>query len=277
MLDIGEETGAANLLSGTVTPFLYAHYKLNEGAGDWLYDSSGNDRHFQWNQGAPDYPNPVNATADLAGIWTDEGIAWGALANHDKFISVIEDAFTISDDGVSGIYIAQVTVTGVLTGGSAILSRRRAIAGPADAGFQFQLNLTNPSSQFVIHDGTNTIAGATSPNTWATDEKYTVAFCKDWNNGVAYLLEASDTSIVQYDQDADKTFASPVDMSKATEVACVGARGVGLASEGANNMTVHNIRCYEDANGGALPNNLGDIVRWLHQNPVANIPAEWWS
>jgi len=249
-----------------VTPHLYAHLKMDEGLGDVLNDSSGNGHDLLWNTSG------VNANASDAGIWSVDGLAFAAAVAHDSFNAANVSEYALENPDYSSVQVYQVTVTGALTANSSIASKRAAATGYMNRLISATNLITN-----ALYDASGTVTTISNTDALVIGEKFTVLRYFDASTNAEGLIIASDTTVVQYKVSAEDTPSAVIDPLLSNEVFCIGQRGGVTASEPCNNLTVYNLRHYEDTDGGALPEKLGDIARWLHQNPTANIPAKWWS
>jgi hypothetical protein len=253
--------------SSKATPFLYCHLKLDEGSGDILNDSSGNGRHLTWNT------EGTNATADAAGIWASNGIAFGSVVTGDEFVGSNTSEFPFEIPDYTWVCAVQFTRTGALSNNASLFGSAGSSAG--QSGINIILRSSDNDIIGNIREGTVNVAQANPATASVLDEKTTFLCAFDAVENKLYGWHATDTTVTQYEATAGDTPSSV--LTEGNIAVAVGIRGAGVSADRANNYTLHNVRVYFDLDGGALPNNLADITRWLHENPTANIPAEWWS
>jgi hypothetical protein len=273
---LNDTIGEKDLKSASkATPFLYAHLKIDEGAGDILYDSSGNGHNLIWD-------TRTNATAAAAGVWTANGLEFNAtVTNNDLFYSDEARAYPFENPNYTSIYVCQFTPTSAtFATNSSLFCARATTNGVTDAGWQWYF-LATGDLRVLLHDGTSTNLAVVSSSGVAitANDKMTsmITFDASTNELGMYIVSDADADFVQYYSAGTATPSAAIDESLATAKPALGARSWDSSAEDTISTIFHNLRCYHDTDGGALPNNLGDICRWLHQNPTANIPAEWWS
>lgn len=257
---------------GKESPFLYANLEYQETSGIILADSSGNGHNMTWN------PAGTNSTPP-AGLMTGDGLSYGAATNGDGWIASSSEEFPFENQIYSSIYVHTFTVTGAMTQHSSLLCKRGALAA-GDGGFQHYMPTTLRANNTLHGADLGQLATVNLGLTEipAINEKMTVAFCFDAVEARLKIVGCGDStaSLVQY---ADNISGAPTGQTTSTNmIAMIGARSESLqGSELANNIDIHHSHFYHDFNGGALPANLFDIVRWLHDNPNSLIPAKWWS
>lgn len=273
----GFNLGGVDLLSANaVTPFVYAQFNLEGGSGDIITDLSGNGHNLYW-----DTENNLAYDANTSGLWTVDGLAFGAVVENEVFSASNPSVFPLQNENYSSVYVARFTKTAaVALELSTIFAKRGAISGDTDGGWQWHVSNVNQKTTFLLHDGTTTIMNVPTALLTALpiSEVITAMICFDASINAGYMIQASDSTIVQYDLTVTATPSDIVHSDVITSKATIGGRSQSLSgSESTNNMTMHGYRFYHDFNGGALPTNLSDICRWLHQHPHAHIPAHWWS
>ncbi|MBT8450186.1 MAG: hypothetical protein KJO69_10875 [Gammaproteobacteria bacterium] len=269
--------GAADLLSpSNATEFLHGHLKLDEGGGDVLNDSSGNNRDLTWSTSG------ANATAAAAGVWTGNGLEYGSgTAAEDCFIASSKDHYNIGDNSKTWLAVIQYTLTSIPIADISLFSGRGAVGGAVDAGHTIAVTPTQVAT--AVHNGTSVIATITTGGTMgAANERFTAAIAVDASQGSfgeINLITCGDTTTahIQYQVRTPVTITALNDTTTSNDFTCIGQRSSVLGANLTKDIIFHSVRCYCDESGGALPDNLGDIVRWLHQNEEANIPALWWN
>ena len=265
--------GAENLFdTAKVTQHLYSHLKMDEGAGDILNDSSGNGHDLIWQ------PVGANATADAAGVWTVDGLSYnGTPLNYDVFKGKSQSDYDFADSSKSSVYVYHVSRTlATHVEKVSLMCKRGGASGTSDGGYEHTISTSPFKAGLEIHNGSTSLAVAISNTTLPVDEKATIAMCFDASANNVFIIVATNTTIAQYEVGTKVTPTGTVDVANSTQTVAIGQRSAAQASDRITNMDIFNYRFYEDTAGGALPENLADIVRWLHQNPTANIPAKWW-
>lgn len=269
--------GAEDLTSDSKkTRFLHGHLKIDEGGGDILNDSSGNGRGLTWNTSG------TNATAADAGVWTVNGLEYGSsTASFDCFVASNKEDYNLGDNSKTWICVVQFIIKIAPAANTSLFSGRGGVGGNTDAGHTFYMN-SSFGTAAALHNGTSSLANKTSGvgNLGTVDELYTSAFCLDASegaNGSIKLINAGGSTNVQYHETTFNAITALNDTSTSDDFTCIGQRSGLQNSELTKDVVIKNVRCYCDPDGGALPNNLPDIIRWLHQNPTANIPSKWWS
>jgi len=266
--------GAVNLFNPT--PHIYADLKMDEYGGDVINDSSGNGHHLTW-----DTLNRLGYDANTAGIWTIDGLTFVDAIAHEVFSAATTLEYPFHNENYSSIYVAKLATTGVVVAENAsILCKRDGIDTTQDGGFQWFISAVNQMPYCVFHGGSDGTFCTSLPGTTEATiaEKTTSMICFDATTNEVLMFTCGDSINVQHRSTVIVSPTGTVDNANLITKATIGARGQLLSgSEKSNNISINGIKCYHDMAGAALPNNLGDICRWLHLHPDNHIPAHWWS
>lgn len=258
-----------NLADAEPSPHSYAQFKFDEASGLLLNDATGNGNNLSWITSGANATPPVD-------MWQPGFLQYGNPAVADDAWGAVDaDSFPFANMTYSSLYFLRIKTTAARAGATQILCKAGAGSGnDIYGGFRLYINPTGGFQVLITH-GAGTAAGASTVAALTIDEEYTCA---------AYYDAATNTIGVAVVSDV--TAATPILRTAAgsgisynlgTTTPALGQRGVGNATDLLSDCNIYMMDCYHDVEGGALPANLADILKWKHFNQDTRIPADWWA
>ncbi len=250
----------------TITSKLYSHLDMGAGSGTVFTDLSGNGHHLTY-QNDPSDP----------GGWNADSYSWDSSpASNDYWVPALASEYRFDNQSYTSLYVYRFSLDVLLSGINVSLICRRGVGvGEADEGFQhLVLASERVGMNFYAGGGSGTI---TSPATAVTiGEIVTVGIYYDSTNDLNGCVIAGDDTANHIQWEADTDAPGVVAAGIGTQIACLGQRSASRPSERLQDLTMYDCQCYEDTAGGAISGDINDIIRWMHNHPLKEIPAIWW-
>lgn len=256
------------------SPHLYAYFDCIQETDDKVVtDRSGNGHHLNWDTIATHNTVP-------SGYRTSNYIQFPASPSvNDVWIASSASEFPMQNLNYSWIQIVRGLIGTAPAASNAFgINKRGAVSGATDAGFTMAV-ASSQRYQCQLHNGSAQV-GLSSPTTFITTNDMMTAMMA-WDQVAKQLscYVASDATFRQYETDVQDGSGYDLDYgASSTQVAALGSRSKSLAASDVSKDTqIHFLQVYVDTAGGALPEKLGNLARYLHQNPNTLIPASIWG